>query len=821
MCQTRKNLFMDKPVSLLLTLCFGLIISAYAQPRNSAIPSDKDITITGSVIDKETNDPLQYATVSFFSKRTNKIVNGSITDDKGAFRIQIPKGLYNIIFEYMSYKTITLSNKELNSNINLGAIGLEIDYESLDEVEIVAERTTVEIKLDKKIYNVGKDLTVSGGSVSDVLDNVPSVSVDAEGSVALRGNDNVRILINGKPSSLVGLNSADALQQLPAEAIEKVEVITSPSARYEAEGTAGILNIILRRSKLQGLNGSVTANVGHPDAAGISGNINYRTGDLNFFNTTSYRYREFVGRWYNNVDYFDINTPDLDEKRNWTNINNGINTNTGIEWYITDATSITTSVVYNNNNSKNNSVNNLVYTDNNTGETTRTLRLDPEDGDRENIQYALNFVNDFKKTDHKITFDFQYEDSKNDRFSLINVNGTDTDIVTTLEDRERVLLQSDYVLPLGKDSQIELGYRGDFSDTTTDYTVEILNEDTGLFEINTDLTNLFNFKQHIQAAYFQFGSKINKFSYLLGLRYENTKNILDQPTTGDFKKKNLHGLFPTANLNFEFSEDESITLGYNRRLRRPRGFMLNPFPSRSSITNVFQGNPDLNPTYTDRYEIGYLNRFGHFTLSSAVYYSTSDNVITFASRETGEIVTIDGEEFPVIERGPINVASDSRRGLELNLSYSPTRKWRINTDFNMFKIIREGFYNGIDLGADNLTWSLRLTNKVTLPYKIDWQTNMNYRAPREDAQNNREARFSSNMSFSKDFFKEKASLALNVRDVLNSNINKNQITGDNFTAIQEIQFRGGRTYNLSFTYRFNQKKKQQREGDFGGGDVEM
>ncbi len=770
----------------------------------------QDILVTGKVIDKETSDPLEYATISFFSKRENKIVTGGITDLEGNFSIPVPRGVYDITIEYISFKSEKIFAKKIFRPQSLGVFTLEIDIESLGEVEIIVEKTTVEIKLDKKIYNVGKDLTVSGGSVSDVLDNVPSVSVDAEGSIALRGNDNVRILINGKPSGLVGLNSTDALRQLPAESIEKVEVITSPSARYEAEGTAGILNIILRRSKLQGLNGSMTANLGYPESRGISGNINYRTGDVNFFNTTSYRYNERPGRWFSDVRYFDINTPDLDERRRWTRIGDGITTNSGIEWYINNSASLTSSIVYRNSNNQRNSVNNMTQFNKVSNTTTESLRLDPEMGDNETFQYSLNFTKDFKKTDHKLTLDFQYENTDDNQFSLINFNGIDTDIVDQIEDESKILLRTDYVLPLGEMSQLEMGFRGDYNDRSTDYNVELLNVNTNEFEVNELLSNLFNFKQYITATYLQYGGKKNKLSYLLGLRLENTRTTLDQPTTGDFKRKNLNGLFPTVNINFELSDDESIMFGYNRRLRRPRGFMLNPFPSRSSITNVFQGNPDLDPTYSGTFEIGYLNRFGKFTLSSAIYYSHSTNVIAFVSRRTNETVLVGNEESPVIQRSPVNIATDDRYGLEFNLNYSPSRKWRINADVNLFKFERDGSFEGIDLGANNFTWRSRISNKLTLPFKIDWQTVMSYRGPRSDNQNDRQAVFILNQALSKDLFKDKASIAFNVRDVLNSSIFKNSITTDTFTAQQETQFRGGRIYNVSFTYRFNQKKKRER-----------
>lgn len=314
----------------------------------ATMQAQKDVTITGKVIDKTTGQPLEYATVAFFSKAENRIVTGGITNEAGNFSIPVPSGTYDISIEFISFKKQTIPDQKLSTDKNLGTLSLEADTEALDEIEIIAEKTTVEIKLDKKIYNVGKDLTVRGGTVSDVLDNVPSVSVDVEGNVALRGNENVRILINGKPSGLVGINSTDALRQLPAESIERVEVITSPSARYDAEGTAGILNIILRRSKLQGLNGAITTNVGWPKSAGISGNINYRTGDLNIFNTTSYDYREVPGNSSSYTQFFNKKFDDngnlivdnldtySDETNDYDRIRKGLSTNFGVEWYVTD-----------------------------------------------------------------------------------------------------------------------------------------------------------------------------------------------------------------------------------------------------------------------------------------------------------------------------------------------------------------------------------------------------------------------------------------------------------------------------------------------------
>ncbi len=795
-----------------------------AQPKEkeaSTLASniEKDVIITGKVLDEETNAPLEYATIAFFNKKKNKITTGGITDAAGNFSIPVPKGTYDITIEYISFKTHTIANKTITKDENLGTFSLVIDTESLGEVEIIAERTTVEIKLDKRIYNVGKDLTVRGGSVSDVLDNVPSVSVDVEGNVALRGNDNVRILINGKPSGLIGLNSTEALRQLPAESIEKVEVITSPSARYEAEGTAGILNIILRRSKLQGLNGAITANLGHPDAASISGNINYRTGDVNFFNTTSYNYNEFPGYSYNFTTYKDSGNF-IDEKTDWINFAKGLTTNMGLEWYVNESSSITTSVVYNDRNNDGEAINKILQYDADFNLTGENIRIKPEPSDSRTIQYAVNYTKDFKTSGHKLTFDFQYEDSDENNSEFVNQNGIDTERAFTKEDQSNILLQSDYVLPIGENRQFEMGYRGDFSDKSTDYLFEAFNTNTNAFEVDNNLSNLFNFRVYLNAIYSQFGSKIDKFSYLLGLRLENTQITIDQPTSSDFEKKNFTGLFPTVNLSYEINDTQSLTLGYNRRISRPRGFQLNPFPSRSSLTNIFQGNPDLIPSYSGKFDLGYLNRFGKFTLSSSLYFQRTTDEDEWVSIDTGNTVNINGEDVPIIQRTSVNAGTNKRYGFEFNLNYSPTKKWRINSDFNFFKSITEGEFNGINLDANNVTWSFRLNNKYTLPGAIDWQTSMRYRGPREDAQNKRKGNFSSTVAFSKDLFKEKASIAFNIDDVLNSSKFIGDVDSETFFSQREIRFRGVRSYNLSFTYRFNQKKKEQRDQRGGGFDFE-
>ncbi|RIA09866.1 outer membrane receptor protein involved in Fe transport [Flavobacteriaceae bacterium MAR_2010_72] len=818
----------------LAVICLSTLTTVFAQnqPKAPQTPGEnttktiinevRDVTITGKVIDKDVNLPLEYATVAFFSKKENRIVTGGITDAEGNFSIPVPTGTYDITVEYISYQKKTIPNRSLTSDTDLGVLGIAINVESLNAVEVIAERTTVEIKLDKKIYNVGKDLTVRGGTVSDVLDNVPSVSVDVEGNVSLRGNDNVRILINGKPSGLVGLNSTDALRQLPAESIERVEVITSPSARYDAEGTAGILNIILRRSKLQGLNGAITANAGHPTSAGISGNINYRTGDFNFFNTSGYSYNESPGLSLTRTEYFNGTDPStfLNETRNYNRERLGFNTNLGVEWYITDSASLTTSFLYRDSDQNNESTNRINELDSSGNLINQSIRFDPEDETDKTIQYSVNFDKQFGgNSEHKLTMDFQFEKSDEIEKSIIAQDGDDAERVQTIENQREVLLQSDYVKPIGEKSQFEFGYRGNFNELDTDYTLEF--NENGDYVLDTDVSNNLIYREYINALYTQFGSKIkDKFSYLLGLRMESTRISINQITSGDYERKNYVGLFPTVNLGYEISDKQSLTLGYNRRIRRPRSRFINPFPSRTSATNLFQGNPDVDPSYSNSFDLGYLNRLGKLTLNSSIYFQHATDVFTFITEDTGDTAIVGGTEVPVIRRFPINLATNDRYGFEFTLTYRPTKKWNINGNFNLFQSITKGDYNGTSFDAENLSWFVRLNNKYTLPGNIDWQTRVFYMGPSEDAQNKSKGMFSTDLAFSKDLFKDQASITFNVSDLFNTRKRQTTSTTPTFVGYSEFQWRQ-RSFNLSFTYRFNQQKKQQRErgqGPQDGGD---
>ena len=805
---------------LLITSLFILVFKLnFSQSYNYNQP--KDYVISGVISSLDDDELLEYATITLLNPIDNSVVTGGLTDNLGRFSVSAKKGNYKVLIEFISFKNVNYDNLELNKNIDLGNIKLELDYESLGEIEIIAEETTVEVKLDKKIYTVGRDLSVRGGNAGDVLDNIPSVSVDIEGNILLRGNDAARILINGKPSSLVGIDSK-FLQQLPSDAIEKVEVITSPSARYEAQGSGGIINIVLRKSKKLGLNGSLSSSVGDPKRNALSTNLNYRNGKLNFFNSSGWNDNISPGGGYNNSEYYnDIDNLDdntfFEEDRQRERSRTGYFLNNGIEWYVSDNSSIVGSFFYNRADSESVQNNFIDQVDGFGGNIlNQTVQTENEIADDVNREYNFNYETNFDDSGHKLTVDLQIDNSEDyENGNVLRDNLLD-EVINTKEESNSYLIKADYVYPIGENKQFEAGIRISEDDDITDYKV-FENIDSEMIE-DLDQSNVFQYKEQINALYTQYGVKVeDKYSFLLGLRLENTVKDISQLTTQEFINKNETGLFPTFNFGLELDENETLTFGYNRRIRRPWSRFINPFPSKTSPINIFRGNPDLNPTYSNNIDIGYLKRFeSSFTINTSAYFQKSTDTYNFINEETGETVSLNGVDVPVVERFPINLSTNERFGFELNLSYRKGRKWNINSNFNVYSNKVVGSYNDFVFDNESLSWSFRLNNKLTLPGKIEWQTRMNYRGPEETAITKRDGNFSVDLAFSKELFNDNASLTFNVRDLLDQGGWKTETFNQTFYNDSEFRWRQ-RSYTLNFTYRFNQKKNQNRRQMRSGG----
>ena len=808
---------------ILTLLLIGISNTLFAQRSNNA-PRVAKIKITGNVNDSETSQPLEYATISLMNERFPDRIQGGITDAKGNFDIEIFPGKYNITIEYIGFEKITLENREIRETTSLGNFALTINSESLEEVELIGERTEVEIRLDKRVYNVGRDITVRGGSVTDVMDNIPAVSVDVEGNISLRGNDNVRILINGKPSGLVGLSGPAALRQLPAESIEKVEVVTSPSARYEASGTAGILNIILKKDELIGFNATFIANAGIPENLGGTATLNWRTKKLNIFSTTTYRDQKSLGGGLFNSEYFNGDLPSAfaNETRDYDRVRKNYFINLGAEYYFNDKTSLTISGFVRDSNNTNDASTEIDDLNANGDILSTVSRLQEEAEEDNSSQLTANFTKKFNDDGHELVAEIQLQKSAEDEFADITNSDSPSETAGTLESQTRNLFQLDYVWPIDKNTQFEFGYRGDFSSQENDYEIAIFKN--GEFVRDTDLSNVLLFEQNINALYTQFGKKVNKFSYLVGLRIENTNIVIDQKTTNDFKEKKYTNFFPTLNLSYEFSEEENITLGFSRRIRRPRSWSLNPFPSRSSVTFFRQGNPDLDPSYSSTFDFGYLKRWEKFTFNGSAYYQKATQVITRITEATGEVVRVSEDpliEIPSLRATSINLAENNRIGTEFTLTYAPSRKFRLSGNFNIFNSETIGNYNNQVFDAEIVSWFARINGNVTLPKGWTAQLRGFYRGPNATAQNRSKGFFVLSGAINKDVLKKKGTLSFNASDLLNSRRFKNTTTTERFINYSEFQWRRP-SYVMTFTYKINERKNDRRRrnqnyGD-GGGD---
>ncbi len=809
---------MNKKI-LISTVTLLLSLMTFAQR-----PDGPKITISGKVMEKGTDFPLEYATI-VFENTTTKQLSGGITDENGNFKFEVPAGRYNARVEFISFKTVNLQQKDFRADTNLGVIQMAADVAQLNAVEVIAEKSTVEIKLDKRVYNVGKDMIVKGGTISDVLDNVPSVTVDAEGNVALRGNESVKILIDGRPSGLAGINIADALKLLPADAVEKVEVITNPSARYDAEGGGGIINIILRKGKANGINGSVLVNAGDPETYGTSINLNKKSEDYNLFSNFGYNYRNNPGNSLTDAEYFNNDGTTnrfINERRTNDRLSEGFNANFGIDLNLSKSLVWTNALTFRENRGKN--PDNVFFYNFDSGfnPTFTRNRLNDQRSDEFSIEYASNFVKKFKKDGHQFTADLSFSQNRENEFATItdqilgDPSSLDSEQTSNLQKQQRNLIQADYVLPIGKNGRFEAGYRGSFLKNLTD------------FAVTPDISNFSNTLEYIEnvnALYTQYGSKINKFSYFFGIRFEDSNIEVNSLSRNDFNNKKYNNLFPSATFNYEFSQSSSLSLSYSKRINRPRGRFLNPISTLSSNINIFQGNPDLDPSLTDAIDLGYLKKWNKLTFNTSAYINITNDAFQFIRKESGLFV----EGVPVILSTPINLAKEYRAGFEFNLNYTPYKWWRLNGNFNAFRNETQGNYSYVDFTGNTVTqnfdnvaytWFTRINSRITLPYKIEWQTNGTYNAPQTNAQGRSLGVASMNLAFSKDILKDKATIALNISDVFNSRKRIMETFIPNVvSSYSEMQWRE-RQIMLTFTYRFNKQKserdRQPRREDNGG-----
>ena len=771
--------------------------------------------VRGNVIDSASATPLAYATVRVF--KDGKLANGTLTDESGSFAVQLPFGQYTGEIEFVGYSARPIKAFNLSADdkeVNLGSLHLSTSVKTLSEVTVEAEKSTMELTLDKRIFNVGKDLANAGGSATDILMNIPSVSVDPEGNVKLRGSDNVRILIDGKPSGLVSFKGGSGLQQLQANMVERVEVITNPSARYEAEGNAGIINIVLKKATNEGFNGSFDVITGQPANFGVAANFNYRHKKVNFFLNYGVAYRVTPGRGKLYQELYNPGQETALLKQSSGNAITGFHNNIrgGIDYFFNEKTILTGSYLF-----RRTDVNRITdiryedYISSLSSMKSYTLRRQNEDEIEPNSEYSLIYRKTFEKKEHSLVGEVKFIDNWENSNQLFTQNyfipdGTrDPDlskIQTSVNDEfeKQLLFQVDYTKPFAKEGKFETGLRSSFRKMINDYVVSD-KDDSGTETPIAWLDNIFEYNENIHAVYGIVGNKHNRFSYQAGLRAEWTDVKTTLRETNEVNPRKYSNLFPSAHVTMDLPKDNALQLSYSRRVRRPVYNDLSPFMTFSDSRNFSSGNPNLNPEFSDVLEVGHLKYFEKGSLSTSTYFRNTLHKI-----DRIRTVNDEGNSVNITE----NLKHEKALGIDMAGEFNPYKWWRLDLNFNFFHADIDGTNIIETYKASTYSWFVRQTSRFMLPYTLDIQLRGNYEAAQKTAQGKRRALYYADFSMSKDILKGRGTMNFNVLDIFNSRRVRSDINGLNFHTESSFQGRR-RQINLTFSYRIKQSKGGKKQ----------
>lgn len=799
-----------------LWFAIALISFEATAQRPQQVSTQVLYSVLGKLLDDQ-GEPIPYASTVLYNTSDSSIVQGMATNANGYFELETKPGNYFLKISFLSFETKVIPNLVITkADINLKTITLTPSATALEAVNIEAERPQMELKLDKRVYNINQDLGNRGQNVTDILDNIPSVEVDVEGNVSLRNSQNVRILIDGKPSALVGVSSNDALRLIQSDQIERIEIITNPSARYDAEGEVGIINIILKKEKKKGLNGTFEARAGYPYNLGGSFTLNYRKNKLNLIVGYGLSYRERPGQGNTYHQFLQPDTTfSYTSKRDHSR--NGLNNNLrlGFGYDFNKYNNISLSGNYNYGQGYNDAQ--VVYKDFDINEelSQTSNRIEDEYQDRTSYQGQFNYTRTFKRKGLKWTVDASIMSSESNEDADLNETSDIPSVedliqnATTTEKDARNLVQSDFVMPLGEEGKLEMGVKGNWRTIVNDYDVTEFDGTSwnDIFELN----NTMEYTENVLAAYLMAGNKTKKFSYQAGLRIENSTIITDFKRTNEVNRRDYLSLFPSVNVSYEFKKNQFVQGSYSRRISRPRHWFLFPFYNLTDNRNISRGNPNLNPVFTDAFEIGYMKRWknGSSILASPYYrYSTGTIERILLPDSNG-----------INYRFPINLGTRNSFGLEVSGNTQIKKWWSLNGSLNLFREITEGKYENQDFNSDTYAWNARVVNKWKIKKKYSSQVSFNYRSKRQTTQGEQLPMYHFDIAAAMDVLKGNGTLTLSVRDVFNTRMRRNISSGNNFYDETDFQWMS-RAGVLTFSYRLNQKKKPQRgSGDFDGGEM--
>nr|WP_315200288.1 outer membrane beta-barrel protein [uncultured Flavobacterium sp.] len=789
--------------------------------------------ITGKVIDSETKVPIEMAIVSIYKAGETKAFNGLSTDRNGIFSINnLPNGDYRVTVDFISYKVIVLNSvsiKPTETVVNLGNISLVPSSNQLDEVRVIAKTGTIQNKIDKLVYSPANDLTSQGGVATDVLKNVPMVSVDIDGKIELQGNSSIRFLINGKPSSMFGASITDALQTIPADQIKSIEVITSPGAKYDASGTGGIINIILKDNKAQGINSSINLSAGTRLENG-SFNLNARRGNFGagvYFSGNKQLETETKSS-SDRISYND--TRDTINRLYQNGVNpftrSGYRTGINFNWSISPKDELMATLGYDS------------FTNNSTGMTHQNETSSLTDGtllseiisDRNSTSnlkqnatdWSLEYKKTFEKEDQELNFQVT---SSNGKTAMNSGNKTSYDndvypvsgLINTNPGKDhQVQLALDYVQPIAKDFILEMGAKTEFENLKNNVVTDTLDID-GSYVNNQGQTYGFNYKRNIYAAY--ISSSFALFNNFLigkaGLRYEQTN------TTADFVGVTIpdYGIFaPSFTVQHKFSEDESIKFAYNYRIERPDYEDLNPFFNISDPHNISTGNPFLKPEIGIRYELGYSRNFSKGTniYFSGYYRHNTDDIQTMTTFEP--LLTIGGTDYT-----DVTLTRRYNIGTETTIGGSIFGALSVGGKLNIKSNIDFGDRTNSTPGLESVsTFIFRANLNLSYPFSptIMGEVSGNYRSAQKVLQGDRPASYFYNLALRKQFFNKNASVGITMAHPFNKYMTqKSKSYGENYDQvnIKEIPVQ---SFGISFSYKFGKLEFKKAEHDENNGPQE-
>ena len=808
-------------------LCCGL--GGVAQAQSGA-------TVTGKLIDATTNQPLGFSTVSLINKADNQ-AKSMQTDMDGKFTFTgVANGTYLFQARYVGYLTInrdTLRISPQRQLVNMGAIKLSPSKGVLKEVTVTAQRSQIQLGVDKKSFSVEQSLVSQGGSAADLLANVPSVQVDADGNVSLRGSSDVRVLINGKPSALTG-DLADILQSIPASSIQTIEVITNPSSKYDAEGQSGIINIVLKANSQHGFTGSASATAGTHNTYNASLNLAYQTKKVNVYTNLSYRRADRVGNGYSNKNTVFANGHDTlqNQTQDQRFSFRGENIRSGIDYNIDPKTTIS----FSNNINIRNRTRFQDGATNILGDNVlmqQVLQNNTSPGSGHNYDFNLDFDHKFKKKDEELTANIGYSTGNENNYDYLNtgyVNYFPDNAYSFLQDNHTLEhehnwnLQLDYTLPL-TNGKIDMGYRSTFNTTDNNYLVDTSNI-INPFTPDLAQTNDFYYHEIVHAVYTDYQHTFGKFSIQAGLRLEDARintHLTDSAKTTPFHDYYWR-LYPSLFLTEKFSDSQTLQLSYSRRVSRPRDREISPFLNTSDPLNYTEGNPYLLPEDTHSFELSYINYYKSLTLTSSLYYRLTNDNIQQIRTFYNDNPNISLTEFE-------NVKSASNAGYELIAKISPSQIFDLTGNVNVY-------YKHIDgdpsLGLTTTSgwaWNGNLTANIKPVKALSFQIRGDYQGPQVVPQGKMYAMYGVDGGVRYDISK-KLNVSINARDIFNTRKYDSEIlyntaafNSDQYTqrrwstgiVLATISYRFGSNVQRPAHKQKNTDQNQNQDQDNGGG----